>query len=275
MEFPQTSEALIRFGIFFSVLVVLAGLETLFPRRARRVPRDRRWPSNIGVSALNQAFVRLMLPTSAIALAITSEQNEWGLFGQVTLVPWIEILATILILDLAIYLQHRAYHAVPVLWRFHRMHHADVEFDVTTGIRFHPVSVLLSGFIKLAVVFVIGPAPAAVLAFEVLLNATSLFNHSNLRIPEAFDWTLRLLVVTPDMHRIHHSIDADETNRNFGFNFPWWDRLFNSYRAKPATGHRAMLLGLDEFREEREFRLDRMLSQPFRGSDFANNIDRN
>lgn len=257
---------LIRLGCFFGLFATLAVLETMYPRRAPRVLRRLRWPSNVGVSALNQVLVRLILPTSAIALAIAVEQGEWGLFSRLDLASWLEIVVAILILDLAIYWQHRIYHAVPLLWRFHRMHHADVEFDVTTGIRFHPLSVVLSGFIKLAVIFVIGPSAVAVLVFEVLLNATSLFNHSNLGIPHPVDRILRLLIVTPDMHRVHHSVDTSESNRNFGFNFPWWDRIFRSYRAQPAMDHREMLIGLDRFREERELRLDRMLSQPFRGS---------
>lgn len=269
MEIAQNSEVLIRLGCFAGVFVALAALEAAFPRRARQVSRRRRWPSNISISALNQVFVRLIVPASAIALAVTAEKNEWGLFGQLSFAGWVEIVAAILILDLAIYLQHLIYHAIPILWRFHRMHHADVEFDVTTGIRFHPLSVLLSAFIKLAVVLAIGPAPVAVLAFEVLLNATSLFNHSNLRIPQAAERVLRLLVVTPDMHRVHHSSNPTETNRNFGFNFPWWDRIFRTYRAQPAMGHSEMVVGLEQFREEPELRLDRMLSQPFRSGSSA------
>ncbi len=260
----ESSETLIRLGIFIAVFVLLVSVETLFPRRPRHISRARRWPANVAISLLNQAFIRLVLPASAIGLAVTTEDNGWGLLGQVALPSWVEVLAAILILDLVIYLQHRAFHAVPVLWRFHLMHHADVEFDVTTGIRFHPVSVLVSMVIKLLAVLVVGAAPVAVLAFEVLLNATSLFNHSNLKIPASVDRVLRWFVVTPDMHRVHHSSDPAETNRNFGFNFPWWDRLFRSYRAQPTLGHAEMEIGLNQFREARELRLDRMLLQPFR-----------
>lgn len=269
MESIEATESLVRLGWFVGVLVTLAALEAVFPRRSRRVSRMARWPSNLGISAVNQVFLRLVLPASAIVLAAHMQQEGWGLFAQMTLPGWFELAAAILILDLAIYGQHRLYHAVPVLWRFHRMHHADLDFDVTTGVRFHPVSLLLSGFIKLGVVLVIGPSPLAVLVFEVLLNATTMFNHSNLKIPPGFDRFLRLIVVTPDMHRVHHSSNPDETNRNFGFNFPWWDRLFNSYHAEPALGHEAMTVGLEEFRSEDELRLDRMLSQPFR-SDAGN-----
>jgi sterol desaturase/sphingolipid hydroxylase (fatty acid hydroxylase superfamily) len=269
VDIAQSTEAIIRLGCFLGVFAALAVLEAAFPRRARQVSRGHRWPSNIAISALNQVFLRLILPASAVAVAVYAEQRKLGLFSQVALPPWLEMLAAVLILDLAIYLQHLVYHAVPVLWRFHRMHHADVEFDVTTGIRFHPLSALLSGFIKLGAVLAIGASPMAVLAFEVLLNATSLFNHSNLRIPPAIDKILRLFMVTPDMHRVHHSSDPYEVNRNFGFNFPWWDRMFRTYHGQPALGHGEMVIGLDRFRQERELRLDRMLSQPFRSTPSA------
>ena len=260
----ETVEIAIRLSCFVGGFALLAGAEALWPRRQRAVSRLRRWPSNLGVSALNQIFLRLLLPATAIALAVLLEERHWGLFALFALAPWLEILLAVLILDLAIYWQHRLYHAVPLLWRLHRMHHADTEFDVTTGIRFHPLSVLLSGFIKLGVVLAIGPAPMAVLIFEVLLNLTSLFNHSNLGLPESADRWVRRFVVTPDMHRVHHSSDPRETNRNFGFNFPWWDRLFRSYRAQPALGHQGMEVGLEAFRQSGEMRLDAMLSQPFR-----------
>ncbi|NIP14953.1 MAG: sterol desaturase family protein [Pseudomonadales bacterium] len=264
MESLETIEPLVRLGVFFGVLVMLAILEAALPRRRRQVSRMARWPSNLGLSAFNQVILRLLLPASAVVLAARMQQDGSGLLAQMTLPAWIDLIAAILILDLAIYLQHRLYHAVPVLWRFHRMHHADLDFDVTTGIRFHPVSLLLSGLIKLSVVLIIGPSPVAVLVFEVLLNATTMFNHSNLRIPPGLDRLLRLVIVTPDMHRVHHSSNPDETNRNFGFSFPWWDLLFRTYRDQPALGHEGMTIGLEEFRSEHELRLDRMLSQPFR-----------
>lgn len=264
MDFSQSTEIYIRLGCFIGLFALLATLESWFPRRVRKVTRRLRWPSNLGVSVLNQIVVRLILPASAIALAMVVEQNGWGLLGMVEAAPWIELVLAVLALDLTIYWQHRAFHAVPLLWRFHRMHHADTEFDVTTGIRFHPLSIVPSAFIKLGAVLLIGPAPVAVLIFEVLLNATSLFNHSNLRVPPALDRLLRLLVVTPDMHRVHHSSDASETNTNFGFNFPLWDRIFGSYQAQPAKGHIDMEVGLERFRELQEQRLDRMLLQPFR-----------
>jgi sterol desaturase/sphingolipid hydroxylase (fatty acid hydroxylase superfamily) len=171
----------------------------------------------------------------------------------------------VILLDLAIYLQHVLFHAVPTLWRLHRMHHADLEIDVSTGLRFHPIEILLSMVVKLALVIALGAPALSVLIFEVLLNATSMFNHSNIYIPESVDCIIRWFIVTPDMHRVHHSIQARETNSNFGFNLPWWDRLFGTYRAQPAAGHEGMTIGIEQFRDPRELRLDRMLLQPFRG----------
>ena len=193
------------------------------------------------------------------------QTRGFGLFNVIAVPAWIGVAASVVILDLAIYLQHVLFHAVPALWRLHRMHHADLEFDVSTGLRFHPIEILLSMLIKFAVVAALGAPALSVLIFEVLLNATSMFNHANVRIPLGIDRVLRWLVVTPDMHRVHHSILARETNSNFGFNLPWWDRLFGTYRAQPAAGHEAMTIGIEQFRDPRELWLDRMLAQPFRG----------
>ena len=200
-------------------------------------------------------------------LALVAEARGFGLLNVIRLPDWLALLVSVLVLDLAIYLQHVLFHAVPALWRLHRMHHADLEFDVTTGLRFHPIEIALSMLIKFAVVAAIGAPALSVLVFEVLLNATSMFNHANMRIPTWIDRVLRWLVVTPDMHRVHHSIVARETNSNFGFNLPWWDRLFGTYRDQPAAGHRDMTIGIEQFREPGEQRLDRMLTQPFRDDD--------
>ncbi len=260
----ESGELAIRLSVFLGVFGVLAMLEALLPRRARMLSRWTRWLSNVGISLLNQVVVRTIVPASAVAVALMAQDREWGLLALFDLADWVEIVVAIIVLDLAVYLQHRIYHLVPILWRFHRMHHADTEFDVTTGIRFHPVSVLLSALIKIGVATAIGASPSAVLIFEVLLNATSLFNHSNLAIPPRVDRLLRLVVVTPDMHRVHHSRNGEELNHNFGFNFPWWDRLFRSYAEQPVLGHEAMEIGLDQFRDVGEQRLDRLLLQPFR-----------
>jgi sterol desaturase/sphingolipid hydroxylase (fatty acid hydroxylase superfamily) len=257
-------EEYIRLAAFGGVFVVMAAWEFVGPRRKQSIGRGRRWPSNLGVVVLDTLLVRVLFPTTAVGLALFAEARGFGLFNVVTLPGWLAVTASVVILDLAIYLQHVLFHAVPALWRLHRMHHADLEFDVTTGLRFHPIEILLSMAIKLAVVAALGAPAVSVLIFEVLLNATAMFNHSNVRIPLGIDCILRWLVVTPDMHRVHHSIVVRETNSNFGFNLPWWDRLFGTYRAQPAAGHEAMTIGIAQFREPRELRLDRMLVQPFR-----------
>jgi sterol desaturase/sphingolipid hydroxylase (fatty acid hydroxylase superfamily) len=217
--------------------------------------------------ALDTLLVRLLFPTTAVGLALVCEARGWGLLQVMALPAWQTIPLSVVALDLAIYLQHVLFHAVPALWRLHRMHHADQDIDVTTGIRFHPVEILLSMGIKLGVVAALGTPAVAVLVFEVLLNATSMFNHSNVRMPLWLDRILRWVVVTPDMHRVHHSIVRRETNSNFGFNLPWWDRLFGTYRDQPAAGHDDMTIGITQFREPGEQRLDRMLTQPFRDDD--------
>jgi sterol desaturase/sphingolipid hydroxylase (fatty acid hydroxylase superfamily) len=205
-----------------------------------------------------------VLPTAAVGVALEAESGHWGLLGLTGWPAWVKILLGIVTLDLAIYLQHVLFHAVPALWRLHRMHHADLDFDVSTGVRFHPIEILLSMLIKIVVVAAIGIPALGVLAFEILLNATSLFNHGNVRLPTAIDAVLRRILVTPDMHRVHHSIEPAETNSNFGFNFAFWDRLFGTYRARPAAGHAGMTIGVPQFRDHRELWLDRMLTQPFR-----------
>jgi sterol desaturase/sphingolipid hydroxylase (fatty acid hydroxylase superfamily)/rhodanese-related sulfurtransferase len=254
----------IRLLVFLGVFALIAGLEALFPRRPRAVSRWLRWPNNLAVTALNTILVRILFPTAAVGVALLGEPQGWGLIPWLALPSWAGIVMTLIVLDLAIYLQHIMFHAVPALWRLHRMHHADLDFDVTTGARFHPVEIVLSLAIKLAVILALGAPAAAVLIFEVLLNATAMFNHANLRIAPAVDRALRWLVVTPDMHRVHHSIAVHETNSNFGFNLPWWDRLFGTYRAQPADGHEGMTIGVERFRAPRELWLDRMLTQPLR-----------
>ena len=258
-------EPLIRLGAFAGVFVVMAIWEFLTPRRPQAIGRNWRWPNNLGVVAVDVLLVRILLPITAVGFALFAEARGIGLFNMIVLPVWASIVISVILLDLAIYLQHVLFHAVPALWRLHRMHHADLEFDVTTGLRFHPVEILLSTGIKLAVVAALGTPAAAVLIFELLLNATSMFNHSNVRVPPAVDRMLRWFVVTPDMHRVHHSILRRETNSNFGFNLPWWDRLLGTYRAQPAAGHGGMTIGIEQFREPRELGLDRMLLQPFRG----------
>jgi sterol desaturase/sphingolipid hydroxylase (fatty acid hydroxylase superfamily) len=261
-----SNEPLIRMGFFLGILLAMAIWEVAAPRRRREIPRLLRWSSNLGIVVIDTLLVRLTFPIVAVGLALLAQERGWGLFNILDVPVWVALIVSVLALDLAIYLQHVMFHAVPALWRLHRMHHADLEFDVTTGLRFHPVEILLSMGIKLAVVAALGPPAVAVLVFEVLLNATAMFNHSNIAIPPAADRLLRLIVVTPDMHRVHHSIHPSETNSNFGFNMPWWDRLLGTYRAQPREGHEAMTIGIEQFRTRRDLWLDRMLIQPLRGS---------
>jgi len=210
--------------------------------------------------------VRILVPITAIAAALAAERRASGLLNRIPLPGAIGLVIAVIILDLAIYLQHRVFHAVPLLWRIHRMHHADLDFDLTTGLRFHPLEIVISMLVKIGVVLAIGASAMAVVAFEVLLNATSIFNHGNVGISEATDRWLRWILVTPDMHRVHHSIVRAETNSNFGFNLPWWDHLMRTYRAQPAAGHLAMTIGIDQFRSSEELKLMPLLSQPFRGA---------
>ena len=264
VDFIPTYEPVIRLAIFAAIFVIMAAGELIWPRRSQALGRVQRWPSNLAVAALDAVLVRTILPMGAVALATLAEVKGWGLLNAYVVSKWYAIPIAIIVLDFAIYLQHVLFHAVPVLWRLHRMHHADLEFDVTTGGRFHPIEIVLSMVIKFAVVTALGAPPIAVLVFEVLLNATAMFNHSNMRLSSGFDRVLRWFVVTPDMHRVHHSVVVQETNSNFGFNLPWWDRLLGTYRDQPAAGHQAMVIGVNEIREPREQRLDRMLTQPFR-----------
>jgi sterol desaturase/sphingolipid hydroxylase (fatty acid hydroxylase superfamily) len=269
-------EPWIRLGLFVGILAVMATWEVAAPRRRREIPRLLRWTNNLGIVVIDTIVVRLTFPVLAVGLALIAEERGWGLMNVIGAPMWLAFIISVLALDLAIYLQHVMFHAVPALWRLHRMHHADLEFDVSTGLRFHPVEILLSMGLKLGVVAALGPPAVAVLVFEVVLNATSMFNHSNIRIPIPVDRALRLIVVTPDMHRVHHSIRTSETNSNFGFNLPWWDRLLGTYRAEPRDGHEAMTIGIEQFRTIRDLWLDRMLIQPLRGpaSGYPINRDR-
>lgn len=268
------SEAGIRLSCFAGVLLFMIVWELVAPRRRLQVQRPFRWSSNLGLVGLNTILLRLVAPLGAVGVAVIAEARGWGLFQNVEVPVWFAILASVVLLDLAIYLQHVMFHAVPLFWRLHMVHHADLDIDVTTGLRFHTVEILLSFGIKAAVVLLLGAPAVAVLVFEVLLNATSMFNHSNIRIPVPVDRVLRWLVVTPDMHRVHHSVYVRETNSNFGFNLPWWDRLLGTYRDQPAKGHTGMTIGLAEFRDERiAERLPRLLTLPItgRGGDYPIN----
>jgi len=265
--FLSSYEVPLRLGFFFGIFAVVALWELATPRRVLQANKTVRWTNNLAVTVLNSVLVRVIFPVAATGVAAYATQREVGLFHFFELPYPLAVLLSIVALDLAIYLQHLMFHAVPVLWRLHRMHHADLDFDVTTGARFHPFEIALSMLYKFAVILVLGAPALAVLAFEILLNASSMFNHGNVRIAPGIDRILRWIVVTPDMHRVHHSIEARETNSNFGFNLPWWDHLFGTYRAQPRAGHQAMTIGIEQFRTPRELWLDRMLLQPFRPED--------
>ncbi|MEW6602714.1 MAG: sterol desaturase family protein, partial [Nitrospirota bacterium] len=223
---------------------------------------------------IDTIVLRLVFPVLAIGVAVTGQENSWGLLNNIEMPYWLAVVLGILALDFVIYLQHVMVHVLPALWQFHMMHHADLDFDVTTGLRFHPVEILVSMLIKLSAVAAIGPSPLAVLIFEVTLNGTAMFNHSNVKMPFNVDRLLRLLVVTPDMHRIHHSVTIRETNSNFGFNFPWWDRFFGTYRDQPAAGHEGMTIGLAQFRDPKENNLLTMLKLPFTGAPGSYSMNR-
>lgn len=266
------SEATLRLAAFFSVLFILICLEAIYPRRKLELPRVQRWFSNIGIGFFNTLFVKLVFPVAGIGAALLAQQKQWGLLNQLEMPHWLGVILFLLVFDLTIYFQHRLFHAVPILWRLHRMHHTDVDYDVTTGNRFHPVSILLSSIIKFMLVVLMGAAPIAVLIAEVLLNATAMFNHSNLKLPLPLDRILRLFVVTPDMHRIHHSVDETEHNHNFGFNFPWWDRLFGTYQAEPGLGHETMEIGITGFRNKKSANFLWLLIQPLMKPDVDNRL---
>ena len=267
-------EFLIRIFSFALVFATMAGWEFMAPRREWAVGRVPRWTNNLGILVVDVIAVRVLIPTAAVGAALFAAERGWGLFHLAGLPAALAAVLGFLILDLVIYGQHVVFHKVPVLWRLHRMHHADLDIDVTTGVRFHPFEILISLAIKIATVILFGIPAIAVLLFEVVLNASSMFNHANVSMPAALDRVLRLLVVTPDMHRVHHSILRNETDSNFGFNLPWWDLLFGTYRAAPAAGHHGMTIGLPIFRNPRELRVDRLLTQPFRDDTVAADDER-
>ena len=259
------SEAWTRLSLFAGVFLAMALWEALAPLRPSSTSKAKRWSINLAIVGINTIVLRVLFPTAAVGVAWLAVRRDWGLLNNVELPYWLSFVGSVVALDLVVYLQHVLFHAVPALWRLHMVHHADLDFDVTTGNRFHPIEILLSMLVKTAAVVVLGPPVAAVLAFEVLLNATSMFNHGNVRIPPALDRALRLLVVTPDMHRVHHSVIPIETNSNFGFNLPWWDRLLGTYRAQPRAGHLGMTIGVRQFRDPERLTLLRLLALPVVG----------
>ena len=265
-EFVISHEAVIRLGFFSGILGAMALWELAAPRRVLTVPKLLRWVNNIGIVVINSFLLRIIFPSAAVGVSVFAQKHGWGLFNHFRLPYWVAVVLSVVALDFIIYLQHVMFHAIPVFWRIHRMHHTDLDFDVTTGIRFHPMEILLSMLIKSAGVVVLGPPVLGLIIFEVALNATSMFNHSNVRMLRGVDRIFRWFVVTPDMHRVHHSIEERETNSNFGFNLPWWDRLLGTYRNQPRMGHEGMTIGLEDFRDKKHcVMLPGMLSIPFIG----------
>ncbi len=258
-------ESIIRLSFFAGIFIIMALWEILAPRRKRTTSKAKRWTWNLGITFINPVILRLVFPVAALAVAVKARENGWGLLNIYELPYWVKFAAGILFLDMVVYLQHLMFHAVPLFWKLHMVHHTDLDYDVTTGLRFHPVEIIISMLIKMMAVAVLGPPPAAVVAFEIILNGMAMFNHGNVRLPLGLDRILRGLVVTPDMHRVHHSIYPQETNSNFGFNLSWWDRLFGTYKAQPTDGHEGMTIGLRQFRESKELTLPRLLLLPFMG----------
>lgn len=274
-QFVTQHEQPIRLSFFFGMLVLMGVWELLSPKRVLSVSKHVRWGNNLAVVFLSVFCVRVLFPVAAVGVAIFVNAEGWGILNYAQLPYWLVVLISVIALDCIVYFQHVMFHAVPLLWRLHRMHHADLDFDVTTGARFHPIEIILSMILKFAAIVVLGAPVLAIIVFEVLLNATAMFNHANIHIHKTLDRYLRWVLVTPDMHRVHHSIEDDETNSNFGFNLPWWDRLFGTYRAQPRGGHQAMVIGIRQFRDVKQVSwLPGMLALPFVGKVYGYAINR-
>jgi len=265
-DFITANEVPIRLGFFFGIFALMAIWEILAPKRALTVSKAVRWANNVGLVFFNSFILRLVFPAAAVGMAAFAAEHGWGLLNYYSLSATVAIVVSIVAMDFVIYLQHVMVHAVPALWRLHRVHHADLDYDVTTGARFHTVEIILSMLIKFATIIVLGPPVVAVVIFEVVLNATAMFNHGNVSLPKGLDRVLRWFLVTPDMHRVHHSVEDDEANSNFGFSLPWWDRLFGTYRDQPRAGHEGMTIGIHTFRTMKQVSwLPGMLALPFVG----------
>jgi len=264
-EFVIAHEATIRMAFFVGIFLAVALVELIVPRRSLTTSKTSRWVGNIGIVFINAFVLRILFPAGAVGISVWIGHQDWGIFNHIQWPFWLEVMLTIIILDFVIYMQHVMFHAVPILWRLHMMHHADLDYDLTTGTRFHPIEIIISLGIKAGAITVLGAPPVGVIIFEILLNGTAMFNHGNFFIPLGIDRVLRLLVVTPDMHRVHHSVFPNETNTNFGFNLPWWDRLCGTYRSQPRKGHEQMTIGLNQFRDPSRLTLPWMIALPFMG----------
>jgi sterol desaturase/sphingolipid hydroxylase (fatty acid hydroxylase superfamily) len=265
------SDGLIRFAVFIGVLLVMALLELVWPKRRVSVGKTRRWFTNLGIAGIDALMLRLMamlaVPVAAVAAALFAGKHGLGLLNQFAWPDWIKLVIALLVLDVAIWAQHLVSHKLPIFWRLHKVHHADRDIDVTTAVRFHPIEIAFSMLWKIAVVVVLGAPPLAVFLFEIILNACAMFNHANIALPPALDRALRLIIVTPDMHRVHHSVRDDEHDRNYGFNLSVWDRLFRTYLAEPKAGQQGMTIGLTPYQSEAPTWLGWSLALPFRRGD--------
>ncbi len=259
----MNTELVIRLTAFVAVFLIIAFWETKLPRRPLKLDKTKRWLNNLSLVLIDTIILRLVFPTAAVGLAVQANELGWGLLNQLSFGFATSVIISVIALDLIIYLQHVLFHSVPLLWRLHLVHHADLDFDLTTALRFHPIEILLSMLIKFAAIMVLGPPVVAVIIFEVLLNASAMFNHGNLHLPKWLDASLRLLIVTPDMHRVHHSVIKRETNSNYGFSLSIWDRLFGTYRAQPQYGHDGMTIGLNQLRDPKKQSLRWLLLLPF------------
>jgi len=260
------NELPIRLSFFFGIFAVMAVWEIISPRRALTVSKGVRWVNNLGLVFLNSFVLWLLFPAAAVGVAAIAEQQSWGLLNFYTVPFTAAVIITVITMDFMIWVQHVMVHAIPVLWRIHRVHHADLDYDVTTGARFHPIEIILSMLIKFATIMLLGSPVVAVVIFEVMLNATAMFNHGNIKLPAGLDRMLRWFLLTPDMHRVHHSVEDDEANSNFGFSLPWWDRLFGTYRDQPRDGHEGMTIGIHKYRDPKKVdQLPGMLALPFMG----------
>ena len=260
-------ESSARLGFFLGILILIGMWEIAAPRRGGPHSILFRWANNFSLVVFNTALMRLIFPTALVGIAVFFQETGWGLFNILSLPFWSEILFALVLLDLAIYWQHKMLHAVPLLWRIHRMHHTDIDFDVSTGVRFHPIEIILSMCIKIFVIALLGAAPLATVVFEIVLSGSAIFSHGNILIPRRFEIMLRRFLVTPDMHRIHHSIEEVETNSNFGFCLSWWDRIFATYREEPKRTHTEMCLGLGEYRSKKWQSFAGLLRVPFAKTD--------
>jgi sterol desaturase/sphingolipid hydroxylase (fatty acid hydroxylase superfamily) len=273
--FILANEAAIRLGFFLGIFALMAIWEILAPRRIPTISKSLRWLNNIGLVAINTFLLRLLFPAAAVGFSAVAGEQGWGLFNLIELPFWLAVILSVVVMDFVIWLQHVMVHAVPLLWRLHRVHHADLDYDLTTGARFHPLEILLSMLIKFATIMVLGPPVIAVIIFEVVLNGMAMFNHANVKLPAGLDRLLRWVFVTPDMHRVHHSVEDDETNSNFGFNLSLWDRLLGTYRDQPRAGHEGMLIGIRKLREPRQVTwLPGLLILPFVGKISGYTINR-